>query len=129
MYLIFHVTSHDHVTERAWEFVVGSTFSYVTTLISLVALSIVMVEIWLFNSHMTCRENVLKAHVMWIYGWKSVTVSHYLAMFGSHLSITSGDKKYLTSHAILQNHIIKGSSNFISWSSLCISPLFQVWWP
>ena len=63
MYLIFHVTSHDHVIERAREFVGGSTFSYVTTLISLVTLSIVMAEIKLFNSHVTCREHVLKALV------------------------------------------------------------------
>ena len=39
-------------------------------------------------------------------------------MFGGHWSIASRDIKHLTCNVILQNHVIKGSSNFISGSSL-----------
>ena len=45
MYLICHVTSHDHFIERACEFIGGNSLCYVTTLISLVTISIVMVVI------------------------------------------------------------------------------------
>ena len=45
MYLICHVTSHDYPTKRSCEFVGGSSFWYVITLIRLVAFSIVMVDI------------------------------------------------------------------------------------
>ena len=45
MYLICHVTSHDHLIERACEFIGGNSLCYVTTLISLVTISIVMVVI------------------------------------------------------------------------------------
>ena len=45
MYLICDVTSRDHLTERASEFMAGSSLCYVTILGSLVTISIVMVEI------------------------------------------------------------------------------------
>ena len=54
---------------------------------------------------------------------KSVTVSHHLAvfgglaMFGGHWFSTSGDRKHLTCHLTLQNHVIEGSSNPMKVSS------------
>ena len=45
IYLVCHVTSHEHLIERAYEFMGGNSICYVTTLISLVAISIEMVEI------------------------------------------------------------------------------------
>ena len=45
-------------------------------------------------------------------------MSHHLAMFDGHWSSESGDLKYLTCHVILQNHVIEGSSNFVSGSFL-----------
>ena len=45
MYLICHVTSQDHLIERSYEIMVDSSLCYVTMLISLVTISIVMVEI------------------------------------------------------------------------------------
>ena len=48
MYLIYHVTSHGHLIERAYKFFGGNSLCYVTTLISLVAITIVMVEIQCF---------------------------------------------------------------------------------
>ena len=45
MYLIFHETSHDHLTEGSYKYMGGSPLQYVNTLISLVCLSIVIVEI------------------------------------------------------------------------------------
>ena len=44
MYLICDVTSRDHLTERASEFMAGSSLCYVTILGSLVTISVVMVE-------------------------------------------------------------------------------------
>ena len=41
-------------------------------------------------------------------------MSHHL--FGGHWSSASGDIKYLTCHVSLQNHVIEGSSNFLSGS-------------
>ena len=44
-------------------------------------------------------------------------MSHHLAMFGEHCSNASGNIKYLTFHVTLQNHVIEGSTNFMSGSS------------
>ena len=44
MYLICHVTSHDHLIERAYKCMGGSSLCYDTTLISLATISIVMVD-------------------------------------------------------------------------------------
>ena len=40
-----HVTSHDHLIEGSCEFMGGSSLQYITTLISLVTISIVIVEV------------------------------------------------------------------------------------
>ena len=45
MYLICHVTSHDHLIERTCELMGRNSLCYVNMLISLVTISIVMVEI------------------------------------------------------------------------------------
>ena len=45
MYLICHVASLDHLIVRACEFIGGKSLCYITTLISLVTISIAMVEI------------------------------------------------------------------------------------
>ena len=44
-------------------------------------------------------------------------MGHHLAQFDGNCSNSSGDKKYLTCYVILQNHVIEGSSNFMSGSS------------
>ena len=48
MYLIYHVTSHDHLIERSCEFMTQSSLWYVTAVISLVTISIVISEILYF---------------------------------------------------------------------------------
>ena len=45
MYLICHVTSDDHLIERACKRMGGNSLCYVTTPISLATISTVMVEI------------------------------------------------------------------------------------
>ena len=45
MYLISHLTLHDHLIERGYEFMGKNSLCYVTTLISLVTISTVMVEL------------------------------------------------------------------------------------
>ena len=45
MYLICHVTSHDHPTEGSCKFIGGSLLRYVINLISLATKGIVIVEI------------------------------------------------------------------------------------
>ena len=47
-------------------------------------------------------------------------------MFSGHWSSASKDKKYLAYHVTLQNHMIKGSSNFMRGGALQgISPLWR----
>ena len=41
-------------------------------------------------------------------------------MFGGHCSNESGDIKYLIFHENFENHVIEGSSNFMSESSSCL---------
>ena len=45
MYLICLMTSQDHFIERSYKFMDGSSLCYATMLVSLVAISIVMLEI------------------------------------------------------------------------------------
>ena len=45
MYLICHVTSHDHVIEGSCEFMGGNSLWYIINLRGLVTISIVIVEI------------------------------------------------------------------------------------
>ena len=45
MDVICHMTSHDHLIEKACEFTGGNYLSYMTTLISLLNISIRMMEI------------------------------------------------------------------------------------
>ena len=60
-------------------------------------------------------KTCLKGYVnLWV---KLITVSQHLAMFGGHWSSASRDIKYLICHMNLQNHVIEGSSNFMSGSS------------
>ena len=54
--------------------------------------------------------------IIWIHGSKPVTLSHHLTTFGSHWSIANGNK-YSIWRVTLQNHVIEGSSNFMSESS------------
>ena len=44
-------------------------------------------------------------------------MSHHLAMFGGHWSSASEDIKFLIRNVTLQDHMIQGSSNFMSVSS------------
>ena len=63
MYLVCHVTSHDHLIERAYKFMGGSSLGYVTGLISLVlvTMSNVVVEISCYLiCHVTSHEHMLK---------------------------------------------------------------------
>ena len=72
-------------------------------------------DIMFLICHVTSREHMLQGLCEFI-GWKHLTVSHHLAMFGSNSSITTGDIKYLICHLTSQNHVIEGSSNFMSGS-------------
>ena len=51
MYLNCHVTSHDNLSKGPCKFVGGSSWEYVTILVSLVTISIVIVEICFYLSH------------------------------------------------------------------------------
>ena len=59
MFLICHMTSPDHLIERACEFMGGNSLCYVTTLISLVTIGIVMVEMFLI-CHIISLEHMFK---------------------------------------------------------------------
>ena len=45
-------------------------------------------------------------------------MSHHFNMFGGYWCSASEDMKYLIYHVTSQNHVIKGSSNFLSGSCL-----------
>ena len=45
-------------------------------------------------------------------------ISNHLAMFGGHQSSANEYIKYLICHVTSQNHVIEGSCNFMSGSSL-----------
>ena len=45
MYLICHVTSHEHLIEGSCEFMGGSSLQYITILINLAAINIVILEV------------------------------------------------------------------------------------
>ena len=66
--------------------------------------------------YVTFREHMFKGLFGFI-EWKPVTLSHHLAMFVDRWSSGSEYTKYLTCHMTLQNHVIEGSSNFMSGSS------------
>ena len=63
MYLICHVTSHDHLIERTCEFMGRISLCYVTTLISLVTMSIVMVEMCRVTLVSTCLKDYVNLSV------------------------------------------------------------------
>ena len=44
---------------------------------------------------------------MWLYGWKPITASHHLVMFGVHWSNASRDIAYVICYRTLQNHVIE----------------------
>ena len=43
-------------------------------------------------------------------------LSYHPAEFGGHRHFVSGDIMILVCHVILQDHVIKGSCDFMSWS-------------
>ena len=49
---------------------------------------------------------------MWLYGLESIKVNYHPAMFGSHKHRGSEDM-ILVCHMILQDHEIKGSSDYM----------------
>ena len=74
MYLICHVTSHNHLIDWSWRFMVGSSLQYFTALIILVTIDVVVVEMFLI-CHLTPHDHMFEGFVM----------------FGEHWSSASGD--------------------------------------
>ena len=68
MYLICQVASRDHLIEKACEFMGGNSLPYLTTLVSLVTISIVMIEICFSFCHLTSHEHIfIKGYVnLWV---------------------------------------------------------------
>ena len=59
-----------------------------------------------------------------IYEWNPLTVSHHFAIFGGHWSSASGEIAFLICHMSSQDHMIKGSCDFMGEnSSLYAIPL------
>ena len=112
MYLICHVTSHDHLVERSCEFTGGSPLSYVTRQISLVTISIVMVGIMCLTCHVPLVNTWLKGYVnLWIEArhgespschvwWSSVWCKWRYKVFNMPRDLT--------------HNVTEGSSNFMS---------------
>ena len=67
---------------------------------------------------------------MWIYDWKSLTISHHFALFSGHWFSVSGDIKYLIYYVTSHNHVVEGSCNLTSGSSkLYVNTLSNLWTP
>ena len=64
MYLICHVTSHDHLIEWTCELMGGSSLGYVTTLISFVTISFYDGGNMFLICHRTSREHIFKCEFM-----------------------------------------------------------------
>lgn len=47
---------------------------------------------------------------MLLYGWKSLKISHHLAMLGVHWSSASADITYLICHVTLREYVIEWSN-------------------
>ena len=51
--------------------------------------------------------------IMWLQGWETVIVSHYLSKYGVDRHCVSGDVMGLVSHVISYEHMIKGSCDLM----------------
>ena len=60
---------------------------------------------------------------MWPYGWELLILYHQFAKSGGNRRCSSWDVKFLICHLILQDHVIKGSFDFMNRSSLKVSHL------
>ena len=109
MYLICHVTSHDHLIERACKLMGWNSLCYAITVISLVTINIAVVKMFLV-CHVTSREHMFKGLCEFM-GWSPsrwVTILPCLVDIGLvQVEI------YLACHVNLQNHVIEGSRNFM----------------
>ena len=106
MYLICHLTSHDHLIEGFWGFLSGLFDVFHHSLWSCGHKHCDSRDVFLIY-HVISREHISKG-VMWFYGWKLLTDSHHLAMFCDHWSTANGDIKYLLCHMTSQKHVIEG---------------------
>ena len=116
MYLIYHMTSQVHLIKGPCKLMVENSSRYFTTITISVTIGIFIVKICF--KFVTWPHVTTCSKVMWIYGWKPLTVSHQLVMFGDHWSGATGDRKYLICHVNSQNKVIEGSCNIMSGSSL-----------
>ena len=65
--------------------------------------------------------------VLWLYRRKLFIVQNQHAKFGSHSHYVNGDIAYLLCHVNLQDHMIKGSSDFMEGgSSLYVTTLLDL---
>ena len=94
----------------------GSSFCYVTTLVSFVTISIVMVEMFLI-CQVTSHDNMFKGlcEFMGEANHRESTSCH-----GRYGASGSGDIKYLTCHVTLQNHVIVLTWCIITLTSLVV---------
>ena len=55
---------------------------------------------------------------MWLYGLSILAISHNLAMFGDYWFSANGDITLLICHVTWRDHVVKGSCDFMSRSSV-----------
>ena len=118
MFLVCHVISQDHVRK--------GPFAYIDRSPSIKSATCHVW--WRFNGFSLSRDLAKGQRVMWLYGQEPIKVSYHLAMFCGHRH--SGSRNiFLVCHMILQNHLIRGSCNFLSGVPYGKSPPCQDWWP
>ena len=120
------MTSQNHMTEGSHDFVSGSYLWYDTTFPSLVAISIVVVKMFI-----TLSRHPARAHdwsVKWLQQQMPLKVSHCQAKFNGHKHCSSGYKTALVCHVMSQDHIIKGSCDKVGAYRGKLSSC-KIWWP
>ena len=112
IYLIWYVTSYNHLIEGPYRCIGGSSFQYVTTLISFVIIIIVIVDICLYS--WTLLTPIDGNSSRWV-----TTLTYFPT-----IALVQVEIKVFNMFCDLQKHVIEWSSNLMSGSySLQINTL------
>ena len=101
-----------------------SSFLYVTTLSGLVAIDIVVINVFNLSRDLMWPR---VQRVAWLNGLNFLIVSQHFAKFSGHRSCGSNDTAVKVVYMTLQDHVIKGTGDFMKEKSLLYIPtLFKL---
>ena len=105
-YLICYVTSYDHVFRELYEFIRGSHLWQLTTLSSLMAIGLTIIEITHLICHVNLQDHVIKGSCDFMEGNSSLRVTVLSNLVA--VNIVAVEIKHVC-HVTLPDHVIKGS--------------------